>query len=168
MKLEYAEGLYAALKDAQVDFVAYLPDDQLHELQKMVLERGEIACVPATNEAEALALCSGAWFGGKRPAAIIADSGLLVSTWALGSMLVSYGIPALVVIGHRGAVGDEANWRFYLYNRATKPILDGLQVPYISATTLGEAAEAFRGAQVSSTLWQHPVAVLLSGEVLRD
>jgi hypothetical protein len=31
MKLEYADGLYAALKDAQVDFVAYLPDDQLYD-----------------------------------------------------------------------------------------------------------------------------------------
>ena len=39
-----------------------------------------------------------------------------------------------------------------------KQILTGLVV----------AGSIFTGAQLSASLWQHPVAVLMSGEILRD
>ena len=168
MKQEYASIVYGAMKEAGINFVAYLPDDQIHDAQKMLVEDDSLITVPVANEGEGTAVCAGAWLGGKKPALFIADSGFLVATWPLASLSVSYGIPILVLIAHRGEVGDRANWRFITYKFTTEPILQALQIPYVTAQKPEEANEAITGAQMSASLWQHPVAVLLSGEVLRD
>ena len=168
MKTEYASIVYGALKEAGINFVAYLPDDQIHDTQKMIVDDADFITVAVANEGEGVAACAGAWLGGKRPALIIADSGLLVATWPLASLTVSYGIPILVIIAHRGEVGDRANWRFITYKFTTEPLLQAPQIPYTTARKPEEAKEAITGAQLSASLWQHPVAVLLSGEILRD
>ena len=168
MKTEYASIVYHALKEAGINFVAYLPDDQIHDAQKMIVEDGNFLTVPVANEGEGVAACAGAWLGGRKPALLIADSGFLVATWPLASLTVSYGIPILVIIAHRGEVGDRANWRFITYKFTTEPILHALQIPYVRATKPEETKEAITGAQLSASLWLHPVAVLLSGEILRD
>jgi sulfopyruvate decarboxylase TPP-binding subunit len=74
----------------------------------------------------------------------------------------------LILIAHRGEVGDRANWRFITYKFTTEPILQALQIPYVRANRPEETKEVIMGAKLSTFLWQHPVAVLLSGEVLRD
>ncbi len=168
MKLENASIVYESLKEAGINFVAYLPDDQIHDAQKLIVEDANFITVPVANEGEGVAACAGAWLGGKRPALFIADSGFLVATWPLASLTVSYGIPILVVIAHRGEIGDRANWRFITYKFTTEPILHALQIPYVSAKKPEETREAITGAQLSASLWQHPVAVLLAGEILRD
>jgi sulfopyruvate decarboxylase subunit alpha len=168
MKQEYAAIVFEALKEAGINFVAYLPDDQIHDTQKMIVEDPSFITVAAANEGEGVAACAGAWLGGRKPALIIADSGFLVATWPLASLTVSYGIPILLIIAHRGEVGDRANWRFITYKFTTEPILKALQIPYVTAKRPDETKEAITGAQLSASLWQHPVAVLLSGEILRD
>src|SRR2546422_7743272 len=168
MKQEHAEIIYSALKESGINFVAYLPDDQIHDAQKMLLEDPAFTTVAVTNETEGVSACAGAWLGGGRPALLIADSGLLVATWGLASLSVSYGIPMLIIIAHRGEVGDRANWRFITYKFTTEPLLNTLQIPYVRASKPEETKEVITGAQLSAFLWQHPVAVLLSGEVLRD
>jgi len=112
MKPVYAEIVHDALKESGINFVAYLPDDQIHDAQKLLTEDPSFITVGATNEAEAVSACAGAWLGGAKPALLIADSGFLVATWPLASLAVSYGIPMLILIAHRGEVGDRANWRF--------------------------------------------------------
>ncbi len=168
MKLDYASIVYESLKEAGIDFVAYLPDDQIHDTQKLIVEDANFITVPIANEGEGVAACAGAWLGGKRPALIIADSGFLVATWPLASLAVSYGIPILVIIAHRGEIGDRANWRFITYKFTTEPILHALQFPFVAVKIPEETREAITGAQLSASLWQHPVAVLLAGEILRD
>ena len=168
MKQEYAAIVHGALKESGINFVAYLPDDQIHDAQKLITEDTAITTVGVTNEGEAVAACAGAWLGGAKPALLIADSGFLVATWPLASLAVSYGIPMLIIIAHRGEVGDRANWRFITYKFTTEPILQALQIPYVRASQPEETREVIMGAKLSTFLWQHPVAVLLSGEVLRD
>jgi sulfopyruvate decarboxylase subunit alpha len=168
MKPEYASIVHSALKDSGINFVAYLPDDQIHDAQKLITEDPSFTTVAVTNEGEGVAACAGAWLGGAKPALLIADSGFLVATWPLASLAVSYGIPMLIIIAHRGEVGDRANWRFITYKFTTEPLLDTLQIPYVRASRPEETREVITGAKLSTFLWQHPVAVLLSGEILRD
>ena len=115
MKQVYAEIVHDALKESGINFVAYLPDDQIHDAQKLLTEDPSFITVGATNEAEAVSACAGAWLGG-----------------------------------------------------APDPILQALQIPYVRASRPEETKEVIMGAKLSTFLWQHPVAVLLSGEVLRD
>ncbi len=71
MKAEYAAIVYDALKEAGINFVAYLPDDQIHDAQKMIVEDAGFVTVAVANEGEGVAACAGAWLGGKKPALII-------------------------------------------------------------------------------------------------
>lgn len=168
MKSENAQIVYQALKASGIDFVAYLPDDQIHDAQKLISQDTGMRSVAVANEAEGAAICAGAWLGGAKPALVIADSGFLVTTWPLAALAVSYGIPMLILIAHRGEVGDRANWRFITYKFTTEPLLQTLQIPYVHASKPEETAEVISGAKLSAFLWQHPVAVLLSGEILRN
>jgi len=149
MKDENAKIIHSALRESGINFVAYLPDDQIHDAQKMISEDPAFTTVAVTNETEGVSACAGAWLGGGRPALLIADSGLLVATWGLASLSVSYGIPMLVIIAHRGEVGDRANWRFITYKFTTEPLLQTLQIPYVRAMKAEEAAEVITGAQMS-------------------
>src|SRR4030095_3536440 len=133
MKTENASIVMESLKESGVPFVAYLPDDQIHDVEKMIKEDPSFVSVAVANEGEGVATCAGAWLGGGKPTLIIADSGLLVATWPLASLAVSYGIPILVLIAHRGEIGDRANWRFITYKFTTAPILQALQIPYVPA-----------------------------------
>ena len=74
MKQEYAAIVHEALKESGINFVAYLPDDQIHDAQKLITEDKAITTVGVTNEAEAVAVCAGAWLGGAKPALLIAVS----------------------------------------------------------------------------------------------
>ena len=167
MKPEHAALIRDSLKEGGINFVAYLPDGQIHEVQKLILEDPSFVTVGVSNEGEGVAVCAGAWLGGKKPALIISDSGLLVANWPLASLTVSYGIPILLVIAHRGEIGDRVNWRFLTYKFTTEPILNALHIPYVIAKRPNETKEAIGGAQLSASLWQHPVGVLLAGPILR-
>src|SRR5262249_60547712 len=74
MKQEYAAIVHGALKEAGINFVAYLPDDQIHDAQKVITEDPSFTTVGATNEGEAVAACAGAWLGGAKAALLIADA----------------------------------------------------------------------------------------------
>src|SRR6266496_5819642 len=92
------EIVHQALNESGINFVAYLPDDQIHDAQKLITEDPSFITVGASSEAEAVSACAGAWLGGAKPALLIADSGFLVATWPLASLGVSYGIPMLILI----------------------------------------------------------------------
>ena len=66
--------------------------------------------VQVTNEAEGLAVCAGAWLGGLRPALLMENTGLLVAVHNLEYVCAYYGIPVLLVMSYRGAVGDGLWW----------------------------------------------------------
>ena len=52
MKTEYASIVYESLKEAGINFVAYLPDDQIHDAQKLVVEDPDFISVAVANEGE--------------------------------------------------------------------------------------------------------------------
>lgn len=60
---QYAVIVHEALKESGINFVAYLPDDQIHDAQKLITEDKDFTTVGVTNEGEAVAACAGAWLG---------------------------------------------------------------------------------------------------------
>jgi hypothetical protein len=58
-----------------------------------------------------------------------------------------------------------AFYHLQIHHRTDPP---GAPDPVRSASRPEETKEVIVGAKLSTFLWQHPVAVLLSGEVLRD
>lgn len=64
----YAVIVHEALKESGINFVAYFPDDQIHDAQKLITEDKDFTTVGVTNEGEAVAACAGAWLGDAKPA----------------------------------------------------------------------------------------------------
>ena len=47
---QYAVIVHEALKESGINFVAYLPDDQIHDAQKLITEDKDFTTVGVTNE----------------------------------------------------------------------------------------------------------------------
>ena len=128
MKIEKAKLVVEGLKEAGVDFTAGVPDAQFIQVYKMLEEDPDIRYVGTANEAEAAGVGYGAWFGGKKPALMLATSGLLVATYHLARINILHEVPLLIVIPYRGDIGDP-RW-MGLYKKTTEPGLNAMDIPY--------------------------------------
>ena len=97
MKPEKAKLVVDGLKEAGVDFTAGVPDAQFIQVYKMLEEDPDIRYVGTANEAEAAGVGYGAWFGGKKPALMLATSGLLVATYHLARINILHEVPLLIL-----------------------------------------------------------------------
>lgn len=98
------EGLAAKLASAGYDFFSGVPGSGLRQLVADLADlagTGAIHHVPATWEAEAVALAAGAWLGGGRPCVYLQNSGLGHAVNPLTSLCLPAGIEVLLVVEHR-------------------------------------------------------------------
>ena len=117
MKREVAAEIVDSLKEAGVDFVASLTEANLHDLVIALGEDPAIHHVPVTREEEGIGICAGAYLGGKKPAMVMMNAGFLLSANALATVCIHPGIPALMLIGHSGGVGEDASFDLGIIER---------------------------------------------------
>jgi sulfopyruvate decarboxylase subunit alpha len=165
MKSEAVTAIIEGLKEAGVNFVAYLPDSLSGPAFEAVCREPSFEVVPVSNESIGVSACVGAWFGGKVPAIMMPTSGLLLSALHLTSVCLFWGVPILLVIPYRGDVGD-AQSQMWIYNLTTEPVLRDLQIPYKIAGKIEDVKPAIRAAVTSGRSWLKTTAVLLTGEVV--
>ena len=164
MRPEKAQLVLQGLKEAGVDFATGVPDAQFIEVYKMLAEDHDVHYVGAANEAEATGIGFGAWFGGKKPALILATSGLLVATYHLARINLLHEVPVLVVIPYRGDIGDP-RW-LGLYKKTTEPGLKAMDIPYRIVSRPEDVVRTIKECNESARAWLKPVAVLLNQEAL--
>jgi sulfopyruvate decarboxylase TPP-binding subunit len=162
--LEKAQLVVDGLKQAGVNFAAGVPDAQFIEVYKMLAADSEIRYVGTANEAEAVGVGFGAWFGGKKPALILATSGLLVATYHLARINLLHEVPLLVIIPYRGDIGDP-RW-LGLYRKTTEPGLQAMDIPYRLVNRPSDIVRTIKECNETARAWLKPVAVLLSEEAL--
>ena len=166
MNIEASDAIIEGLKAAGVDLVAILPDHGFDRVQKAVAEDPSFTYVPVSNEGIGVAICAGAYLGGKTPALMVPTSGLLVAAWPLASLNNLWNIPLLLLIPYRGDVGD-AQPVMRTYQFTTEPILKDLQIPYVIVSEIHKVEGAIKDAVASSFAWQNPICLLFTGETLR-
>ena len=162
MKSEAVRALVAGLKEAGIQFVVSLPSSSFIPLIDAIANDPHFTHVPVSHEANGIGICAGAWLGGKKPALVMQNLGLVLSTYALMGALRLGGFPTLLVIDHRGDMGDKQGHWFFDFGRATPQILEVLEVPYriVGGNFIAEIVRA----QQTTEACGKPVAVLLSGE----
>jgi sulfopyruvate decarboxylase subunit alpha len=163
VELEKARIVVDGLKGAGINFAVGLPDSQFHEVYEQILQDPSLKYVGAGNEAEGAAIAMGAWFGGKKPALIIATSGLLVATFSLARLHLKE-VPLLVLIPYRGDLGDP-RW-MGIYKQFVEPMLNSMDIPYKVVSRKDEVKQTIADCQVCAEAWLKPVAVLVTGEAL--
>ncbi len=164
MKPEKAKLVIDGMKEAGVDFAVGVPDAQFIEVYKMAEKERDIRYVGAANEGEAAGIAMGAWFGGKKPALIIATSGLLVATYALARINLLHEVPLLVLIPYRGDIGDP-RW-MGLYQKTTEPALRAMDIPYRVVSRSADVVKTIKDCNQSARAWLRSVAVLFTEEAL--
>jgi sulfopyruvate decarboxylase subunit alpha len=154
-----SHSIYRGLKRAGIDFATSVPCVNLQELLDLVGKDPKIIHVPVTREEEGVGLCAGAWMGGRRPALLMQNSGLGNCINALASLDILYGIPLLMIISHRGGIGESMVGQVPM-GQLTAPLLDAMEIPHFSPDG-AEAEDAVNSAWSLAAESHRPAAVLL-------
>ena len=101
MNVELAHRTVAALKEAGIDFVSYIPETRLSEILPVMKADESFTLAPVSSEAEAVGIAAGAALGGKRAAVYMEGTGLFVSAYNLLTVGERYGVPMLLLVAYR-------------------------------------------------------------------
>src|SRR5262249_16080916 len=94
------------LRRNRIRLFAAVPGYIVRQVVEHLWADPECTVVTACREEEALGILSGAWLGGQRGAVLMQNSGLGNSVNTLGSLNVASQIPVVLVISHRGDLGE--------------------------------------------------------------
>jgi len=165
VKESAARMLVEGLKEAGIEVVVCLPEGLLKPLYDLLRGDKELKLVFVTNEGEGAGIAAGAWLGGKKSVLIMENSGLRMATEALARLGWTHGIPVMMIMSHRGEIG-EANWWGIAHSQAMEPILRALNIPYIIVRDEREIKGAIRRASKHMATSLYHVALVMSGGTL--
>ena len=138
----WAVGVADGLWDGGCREIVYVPDNPLsHILAALSANYPEVRATLAAREEEAVGIAAGLYLGGTMPALLMQSSGLGNTLNALGSLLLAFQIPVLMVVSMRGDAG-EWNSAQVPMGRAVRPVLDALGVSHLSVDRGDEARDA--------------------------
>ncbi len=165
MKTELAHRTVAALKEAGINFVSYIPETRLSEILPVMKADESFTLVPVASEAEAVGIAAGASLGGKGAAVYMEGTGLFVSTYNLLTIGERYGVPMLLLIAYVGSFEDQRNsYLFSHYGSKTKGILETLGIQYLIVDSAGQLEGQIKDAVRMMHALKLPVALLFTGE----
>ena len=153
-----------ALEHHGFDFFAGVPCSLIEDLIATLESHPRLSYVATPREDVAVGMAAGAWFGGRRPAVLMQNSGLGTSLNALASLSLMYGLPALLVVTWRGHGGKDAP-EHILMGEISPRLLELLGIPHrvLAAETL-EADLAWAAAVMDRAM--QPVALLVPPKVV--
>jgi sulfopyruvate decarboxylase subunit alpha len=158
-----AQNILTGLKAAGIDLVSSVPDINMLDLINLLYQDKEITHVPVGREEEGIGVCTGAHLGGKRPAMLMQNGGLLNSCNGLTTTALQFGIPVLLLIYYAGDIGDNA---FHMVGLVTEPVLDALGIKTIVMRDPAKVKQDIAGAVTLASSSKRPVALLLTRAVL--
>jgi sulfopyruvate decarboxylase subunit alpha len=127
--VDVTAAIHDEINKCGITLAASLPDDWVAPLITRIAADNRIRHVPVAREAEAIAICSGAFFGGVRAVALMGATGLLTCTGELATLNLRHQIPVFLIVSQRGTIDDH---RIYqeVQGRRTIPLLEMYDFPY--------------------------------------
>ena len=166
MHVSAVDTTIEALKAAGVSVACYLPDSLLKELYPALDREQSIRTIRVTNEGEGAAICGGVWLSGKRAVLVMENSGLRASIEPLARMGMGAGIPVVMLMSHRGDLGEN-NWWAIPHGMTMEPLLNAMRIPYRIVTEEGQIARAVQDVFTWAHTAYYHAAVVLSGSIVR-
>ena len=164
LETSVATAILTGLKKADIDFVVSLPSSTLAPVIGEIGQDKHFVHVPVGNEADAIGVCAGAWLGGRKPAFLCINEGLVLATYPLLTTVNNFGgFPLLLVVDHRGEFGDRYPWYFACGTHLPR-ILDSFQIPYSMVWEKEKIITEMVRGQNTAQANGKPAAILLSGE----
>jgi sulfopyruvate decarboxylase subunit alpha len=148
-----------ALEAAGVDFVVSVPEFNFLGLLEFVDQHSGFVHVPVSREEEGVGVCVGAFLGGRHPALVMQNAGMLNSCNAITTTALQFEVPVLLIVWYAGDFGDTA---FMRLGEVTEGVLKGLGVRYLLPRSLDELVADVTRAKRLAEYAKRPVAVLVT------
>jgi len=155
------EAVIRALKDNDVNFIVYVPDNVLRPLIEAVHADAYFTAFTAAREEEAIGIVSGLAMAGGRGIVLMQTSGFATLANVLASLCVAAQIPALMMVSERGTLGDFQIGQAIVC-RAMRPILETLGIEHHAITRLEDTHFIVDRTIKQAFLTQAPAALILS------
>jgi len=157
--------IYDALKACDVKIMSALPETWLVHLIRMADEDPDMILVRIAKEEEAVGISAGAHLAGVNSALLMQNHGFLAAINPIVSLALLYKIPLLMLISYRGHMGEKDPWQT-MGGMVTEPLLHAMNIPIWHLTNPGDVYRRLKDAQTLANASLHPVAVLLSRELM--
>jgi sulfopyruvate decarboxylase alpha subunit len=164
MAASWQAEVYAALKQARVRQIAYVPDAGHARLIEAAHADPEMRAVVLTTEEEGIALAAGAWLGGDRAVLLMQSSGVGNCINML-SLPVNCRMPFLALVTMRGEWAEFNPWQVPM-GAATPAVLAAAGVHVRRADSPLDVAEIVAASAALAFDSAVPVAVLLSQRLI--
>ncbi len=157
--------IYDALKACDVKIVSALPETWLVHLIRMAEEDPDMTLVRLAKEEEGIGISAGAHLAGVNSALLMQNHGFFAAINPIVSLALLYKIPLLMLISYRGHFGEKDPWQTQ-GGLVTEQLLRALNIPIWHLADPGSIYRRIKDAQTLANAALHPVAVLLSRELM--
>lgn len=157
--------IYDALKACDVKIISALPETWLVHLIRMAEEDPDMTLVRLAKEEEGIGISAGAHLAGVNSALLMQNHGFFAAINPIVSLALLYKIPLLMLISYRGHMGEKDPWQTQ-GGLVTEPLLRALNIPTWHLSNPAEVQRRIKDAQTLAQAALHPVAVLLSRELM--
>ena len=163
-ELNWQESVFDTIKASGIELVAYVPDAGLSTLIEKSQNDPEIMDVVLTTEEEGVALCTGAWLGGKKSALLMQSSGVgnCINMFSLQRIAR---IPLVVLVTMRGEYAEFNPWQIPM-GSITEQALKLCNFQVYKVDKGEEATETVQAAIDMAYNSNIAIAVLLSQKLL--
>jgi sulfopyruvate decarboxylase alpha subunit len=152
------------LRRNDIRMFATVPDYVVSHVLEHLWADERCRVVTVTREEEGVGVLSGAFLGGQRGALLMQNSGLGNCVNTLASFNVASRVPIVLVISHRGDLG-EFNPAQVPMGQATPKLLDALGVRTIMPSSIAELEAQGDGLIKLAYTSSAPVALVLGREL---
>jgi sulfopyruvate decarboxylase alpha subunit len=160
-----SETWYAAvvrvLKANEVSLVAYVPDNVLAPLIKLVHADPYFTVICPSREEEAVGIVTGAYMAGQRGIVLMQTSGFATIPNALASLVCPYEIPLLMMVSERGTLGDFQKGQAIVC-RTMRPVLQSLGIEHFAIEDMAQLEFVVDGMIKQAFATQAPATMILS------
>src|SRR6187401_1156790 len=160
----WQDGVYGALKGANVRQIGYVPDAGHARLIERAHADNDMAAVVLTTEEEGIALSAGAWLGGQRTALLMQSSGVGNCINML-SLIRACRFPMLMLVTMRGEWEEFNPWQEPM-GSIVEPALKLCDTDVVKVTEPAQVVPAVQNAIQLSFGDDRAAAVLLSQKLI--
>jgi sulfopyruvate decarboxylase alpha subunit len=161
---DWYHGVYAKLREAQIEYFCYVPDAGLDPLIRMAHDDQSVRSVVLTTEEEGVGVCTGISLSGKRGVLMMQSSGVgnCINTF---SLITNCRIPFLLLVTMRGEFGEAVQWQVPM-GKITEDCLKLCGFTVYRAERPDEAAYLVDGAAKIAWRSDERAAVLLTQRLI--
>ncbi|MBM3925170.1 MAG: hypothetical protein FJ320_04165 [SAR202 cluster bacterium] len=98
----HPQAIISELKKNKITHVVWLPDSETNFMYQQLMSEPTMSLVPVAREGETMAIAAGLWVGGKKPVALIQNTGVFESGDSIRGLCLDINQPLVMLIGYRG------------------------------------------------------------------